>query len=151
MTKHDARLNTIETLLRKYVAITESCWIWTGSVGSNGYGQAAWQRKNRRAHRVFYECFKGPIPEGLVLDHLCRVKRCVNPDHLEAVTQRVNVLRSGPESTANRNAAKVVCIRGHEFNEKNTRYRKAGGRDCRACIRERRAAKRALGGKRGLG
>src|SRR5688572_16860021 len=78
---------------RAKVDRTGGCWLWTASRILSGYGQVRFEGKNQRAHRVAYALVKGPIPEGLVLDHLCRVKHCVNPDHLEAVTQAENLRR----------------------------------------------------------
>lgn len=72
---------------------SSGCWNWQWSTGSKEYGQLRDTGKTKRAHRVFYERAKGPIPKGLVIDHLCRNKRCVNPDHLEAVTQGENCRR----------------------------------------------------------
>jgi len=75
---------------------TDSCWLWIGTVNSTGYGYfqtGGRGTKKARAHRYAYEFLVGPIPKGLVLDHLCRVKICVNPEHLQPVTQRENVLR----------------------------------------------------------
>lgn len=85
------------------------------------------------AHRVSYRAFKGEIPEGLVLDHLCSNPSCINPEHLEAVTQRENVLR-GKSSPITVNANKSRCIRGHDFNLVNTYLRKdRGTRECKTC------------------
>jgi hypothetical protein len=81
------------------------------------------------AHRMAYELARDPIPAGLVIDHLCRNKRCVNPSHLEAVEQRVNLLRGET------NSAKTHCINGHEFTPDNT-YMWQGKRSCRACRRD---------------
>ena len=78
------------SILTWYTEDENGCWLWTGRVNkSTGYGEQA----NDLAHRLFYESLVGEIPAGLELDHLCRVHRCVNPSHLEAVTHRVNVLR----------------------------------------------------------
>lgn len=78
----------------KIFPVTESgCWLWTGAVDFSGYGTAFYKRKQTRAHRASYEIHFGPIPNGLTIDHLCRVKCCVNPAHLEAVTLRENNLR----------------------------------------------------------
>lgn len=112
------------------------CWLWTGMVhGSGGYGSMSLgYRKRCRAHRFSYEALVGPIPTGLVIDHLCRNVICVNPMHLEAVTIRVNTLRGiGPFAVK---AAKTHCVRGHEFNETNTLVRPKG-RECIACSRIR--------------
>lgn len=89
---------------------------------------------SKRAHRVSYETFVGPIPAGLTLDHLCRNTLCINPAHLEPVTIKENVLR-GDGPTA-RNARKTHCDRGHAFDETNTGPNANGGRSCRACKRE---------------
>ena len=71
------------------------CWEWTAATGGKGYGYG-WCSNDKRmkgAHRLIWELLVGPIPEGLTLDHLCRNKLCVNPDHLEPVTHQVNILR----------------------------------------------------------
>ena len=75
------------------VWVTESCWEWQGHIASNGYGRFRVGDENRLAHRCSYEFFTGRLPEGLTLDHLCSNKRCVNPDHLEAVTLVENLRR----------------------------------------------------------
>jgi hypothetical protein len=73
------------------IQITGFCWLWIGTVKDSGYGQ---YKRSSIAHRVVYEALVGPIPEGLELDHLCKIKNCVNPDHLEPVTGQVNVARA---------------------------------------------------------
>lgn len=84
-----------------------------------------------RAHRVVYEQVVGPIPDGLVLDHLCRVRCCCNPDHLEPVTHIENIMRGAGTGAAN--AVKTHCKNGHEFTVENTYERPTGGRACRTC------------------
>jgi hypothetical protein len=90
--------------------------------------------KKLRAHRAFYEHFIGPIPDGHVPDHLCRNTWCCNPNHLEPVTQRENILRG--DGIASRNAAKTHCPQGHPYSTENTNGYN-GYRACRICARER--------------
>lgn len=112
------------------------CWIWQKFIRPNGYGEiGAGKGRSNYAHRVAYEEWVGPIPEGLQIDHLCRVRSCCNPEHLEPVTGKVNVLRS--ESFAAIYAKATHCTQGHEFTPENTYIRPGrGGRDCRECRRE---------------
>lgn len=102
------------------------CLLWRGAVSSNGYGNFL----NQRPHRWLYERWVGPIPEGLVLDHLCRRVLCVNPMHLEPVTQLENVRRG-------LHGSETHCRHGHEFTPDNTRVRKNGSRACKTCLVQR--------------
>lgn len=96
--------------------------------------------RRQPAHRVAYELFVGPIPEGLTLDHLCRVRHCVNPLHLEPVTRGENTRRN--DSAPSQNARKTHCIRGHALIPENL-YPRKYGRQCKLCVRELTRAKRA--------
>lgn len=116
------------------------CWEWTGHVKSNGYGQVRVSGRKFNAHRFAYEALRGPIPDGLVIDHLCRRRNCVNPDHLEPVTTRTNVLRG--EGPAARNARRTHCMQGHRFDAVNTYVRPDGSRTCRSCNNARNRHRR---------
>ena len=120
---------------------TESCWLWTGPT-DEGYGRFFTQReRGGRAHRWSYEHHVGPIPDGLQIDHLCRVRRCVRPDHLEAVTQTENVRRG--ESFAVEHAQRTHCVKGHELSGDNLATGSKGRRICRECSRIRNREYRA--------
>jgi hypothetical protein len=116
------------------------CWIWQRAKLPRGYGVAKVGGQIRRAHCVAYEVSVGPIPDGLELDHLCRVTACINPTHLEAVSHEVNCLRGKAPSAFN--AKKTHCKHGHEFTVENTIIeRRPDGRErrrCRACARRHR-------------
>lgn len=108
---------------------TDTCWLWTGATSGRGYGDSWRDGKKIKAHRLSYELLVGPIPSGLTLDHLCRNILCVNPTHLEPVTQRENVRRG---ETSTRQSAKTHCPKGHSYNLLNT-YFYNGRRNCRTC------------------
>ena len=114
------------------------CWMWDNE---SGYGRFKTTAKNDLAHRYAYELLVGPIPDGLHIDHLCRNPQCVNPDHLEPVTMRENLMRA--HSPIKLNAAKKACLRGHPFDEQNTLIDCDGYRQCRTCRRLRQRARRA--------
>src|SRR4051812_29221215 len=92
----------------------DGCWLWQGHIDAGGYAYIKHEGVNRRAHKVAYEYYIGKVPEGLHLDHLCRVRHCVNPLHLEPVTPRENVVVRGIGCSA-ANARKTHCDHGHEF------------------------------------
>jgi hypothetical protein len=120
---------------------SDSCWIFQGYIDQYGYGlvgvprmakkDGSFREGNQRTHRAVWEGLVGPIDKGLVLDHLCRVTQCVNPAHLEPVTQQENVRRG--DSPAARRGRRTHCQNGHEFSEANT-YIDNGGRRCRICV-----------------
>jgi len=125
----------------------EDCWPWRGAIDSGGYGDFRVDGRTEEAHRLAYEYIKGDIPEGLVIDHLCRNRSCVNPFHMEAVTDGVNILRGVGKSAFH--ARRTECANGHPFDTINTVYIKRYGKDaakapyrgCRKCLADRDAAK----------
>jgi hypothetical protein len=108
------------------------CWLWQQFITQNRYGLIRIDGSKRGAHRGVYQRLVGPIPEGHELDHLCRVRHCVNPEHLEPVTHLENVRRS-PVIMARRER----CVAGHEFSENNTYVSPDGRHHCRECCRAR--------------
>lgn len=120
-----------ERFMAKVIPVPESgCWIWEGSLG-RGYGSVCINGESYLAHRVSYQIHKGEIPEGLTIDHLCRVRCCVNPDHLEAVTNKENILR-GTSPTAH-NHRKTHCINGHKLVPGNLKWNRNQFRQCHMC------------------
>jgi hypothetical protein len=115
--------------------MSSACWEWNGSRHGKGYGHVSVAGRIRKAHRVVYELLVGPIPDGLQLDHLCRNRCCVNPDHLEPVTARTNIRRG--EANAAINARKTHCDYGHPFAGENLRLDARGNRQCWICERSR--------------
>jgi len=125
----------LERRFWSHVDKSGDCWLWTASTNGVGYGYIYGpDGKLVGAHRLAYELTVGPIPDGLHLDHLCRVTLCVNPAHLEPVTPRVNILRG--ESPSAEHARSDFCANGHKYTPENTRIGK-GRRHCRQCHRER--------------
>ncbi len=111
---------------------TPECWLWNAASTPLGYGLFWDGERLVYAHRWAYEDDFGPIPDGLEIDHLCRVSSCVNPKHLEAVTHQENMQRSPVMGRGQ--SAKTHCKRGHEYTEENTYYTpREGWRQCREC------------------
>jgi len=132
------RRSTRESVLAKISPEPNTgCWLWAGNMWTGDYGRIGFKGRNRLAHRVVYELIRGPIPEGLELDHLCRVHSCVNPDHLEPVTHHENMKRS-PLT----HRKKAYCPRNHPYEGDNVVVYRSGFRHCRACQRERYSSKR---------
>lgn len=117
------------------------CWLWTGRVERNGYGRVYVGRQKWSAHRLIWWALVGPIPDKAVIDHMCRVRHCVNPDHMRVVTQAINNDAS-PAVVTTINKRKTKCCNGHPFDSTNTGIRntQSGGRQrfCRTCRRAQR-------------
>lgn len=138
----------MERILNKFIPEPNSgCWLWIGYVDNGGYGRIGIGGKYGaivNAHRVTWESEHGPIPEGLQIDHLCRVRCCVNPRHLEPVTNRENTLRGlCADVNRTRMLARTHCFRGHAYSEANTYIDTRGNRNCRVCLRARTIARNA--------
>lgn len=128
----------IGKLMSKVAIDSNGCWLWQGGKTYDGYARVHAGGKTRRVHRLMYQYHKGPIPEGLQLDHLCRVRHCVNPNHLEAVTARENLMRGETIASGKLKLpgfSSTHCPHGHEYTPENTYIRPNGGRYCRTCER----------------
>lgn len=131
--------NTVERIISRFVEKTDTCWLWKGKK-DYGYGRVGMNGTHYRAHRLIYESVKGPVPNGMVLDHLCRNRACVNPDHLEPVTVRENNIRG--VSPIAENAKKTHCQRGHPLSGDNLYEYQFKGNPWRGCKECRRDATR---------
>lgn len=118
---------------------TDTCWLWTASLDTHGYGHMFVEGALRLAHRLSYELFVGPIPDGLVLDHLCRVRRCVNPAHLQPITAAEN---NSAKLSRSIWREKTHCPQGHEYTPENTYLETYGARRCRKCVRAKNKRRR---------
>lgn len=124
---------------------TDTCWLWRGWIDKDGYGNIHGFGKQQGSHRVAWMMLNGAVPDGLVIDHICRVRNCVNPEHLRAITFVQNVMCG--EGPCARHKRKTHCTNGHELTEENVHLRGGGKwRSCRIC--ERAADKRKRGRRR---
>lgn len=123
---------------------TDGCWVWTASKNGDGYGQFRIGSRMCKAHRVAYELEIGQIPDNKEIDHTCRNRACVRPDHLDPVDHAENVRRGNLRSVS---SSKTHCPHGHPYDEANTyNYVRDGvavSRQCRTCMRDHSRKKRA--------
>lgn len=135
MTMSSMNPRQLQRFFVKFVIQDDGCWIWRSSPHPRSYGYfyVDSERRSQLAHRVSYEHFRGPIPDGLQIDHLCRMGGCVNPDHMEVVTNRENTLRG---TAGQHYSLRTHCKAGHPFDAENTILRSDAGRRCRACRTE---------------
>lgn len=135
-------MTTLEVLEARSMPIPFSgCMVWLGGLKSFGYGCIWHEGRATTVHQAAWEILRGPVPDGLELDHICRVPACWNPEHLEPVTHAVNCLRS-PIRISLRHAAKTHCPLGHEYAGTNLYVTKVGGRMCLRCTNDRTKARR---------
>ena len=127
-------ISTEERFWAKVKKLENGCWEWIGALLASGYGQFALRHnQNVSAHRISYEWENGAIPEELQLDHLCRNRKCVNPEHLQPVTKRDNILRG--VGFGAKNSQKTHCPKGHPYDLFNTYHIPNGRRGCRICMK----------------
>ena len=121
----------MERLDGKYTYDESGCWLWKANTNGCGYGVITKKAQTLYAHRIMYRAVKGEIPAGLELDHLCRIRSCINPSHLEPVTHSENLARGLI-------GMKTHCLRGHQYTPENTITKNGGNgrRACKACHRE---------------
>lgn len=157
------RLTHAERFLSRIpISDPDDCWHWQGTIMISGYGAFCANGKKLLAHRLNYERAHGPIPDGLLVGHVCHDRdltcpggpscfhrRCVNPSHLEAMTMQQNI--RGGRARAAVNARRTQCVHGHAFDEVNTQFRPDGRRACRACHRARGRERYAKRKKEALG
>lgn len=132
------RPTALQRIVRRTIITATDCAQYTGTLNNSGYGMIGVKDRTRSVHRYAYELLVGPIPEGLVIDHLCRNRACWNVAHMEPVTNAENQARGAHK-------AKTHCKNGHPYDVPNTYVNRKGQRMCRACMRDRERAKRALG------
>jgi len=145
-------MSDIERFMAKVDKQENGCWLWTGAKDRGGYGEfhilINGQKKMEIAHRFSYEHFVAKLQGKQVIDHLCRNRGCVNPQHLEAVSTHENIMRG--IGLASINSSKTHCKNGHEFTAENTYFRKGAGRQCRMCrVIENRKYRTGLQKKQG--
>ena len=142
-TGYSAQLVTPLERIAARTTKTETCWTCDLGLNGPGYSQVSVSGRLRLSHRVVYEHHFGPIPPSMTIDHICRTRNCVRPDHLRVLTNRDNLMAEGSTAPARLNAQKTHCPRGHPYDEENTYRDKRGFRYCRICERDKTRRLRA--------
>jgi len=141
--KEMLRGKSIDWLLdRVHIPSEQECWTWSGYIDPKGYGVTGIKGKTVRAHRLVFYLMGSYIKKGMVIDHMCRNRACVNPSHLREVTPSQNTMENS-NGIGTKNAKATHCQRGHEFNKENTYLNKIGGkvrRTCKTCVKFSRKA-----------
>jgi hypothetical protein len=132
--RHPPVLERLVTKIQEPFDAHNDCWIWIGRMDRNGYGRICVKNTLKLAHRVSHELFNGAIPSGYDIDHLCKNKKCVNPDHLKSLPKHEHYGQAHRERTH--------CLAGHLLEGSNVHYRREGWRQCRICSRRRDATRR---------
>lgn len=127
---------TFDEILERITITPAGCWEFSGAHLPSGYGSVRFNGRTHVLHKLMWEQKHGPVTQGLQLDHLCRNRGCCNPDHVEPVTQKVNLLRGIGFAAVN--SRKTHCDHGHEYTPINTYTSPAGDRRCRTCRKENR-------------
>lgn len=137
----NATIADLERFTRKTLRSDNGCWAWTACTNNNGYGSFMFRGKTYSAHSFIYQVLNRTLTKGEVVDHGCNNPNCVNPKHLEAMTQRDNVMKSS--GIAAKRARQTHCIYGHEFGHQSPHLVKSGRRACATCHRQREARRRS--------
>jgi hypothetical protein len=138
MTNGLHRYVSLEDRIMARVDFSTDCWLWTGTTNGTGYAKVYANGRLRVVHELIWELANGPKPAGMDLDHLCEVKHCINPDHLEPVTRQENLRRASKG-----NFRKTHCPKGHEYTTDNILPNKRGKRNCKTCHRLREQQRRS--------
>lgn len=138
-------MNLTTTELQRFwakVNKTDTCWLWTAALNTYGYGHFNVNKKGNGAHRIAYQITVRKLTTDQILDHICRVRHCVNPSHMRVCTNKENILDKNSQSSARLNKEKTICPKGHPYNFSNTYIHPTGRRCCRKCATERARRKR---------
>lgn len=136
-------MSVFDRIIRNSVRNPDTgCWEWQGEKNQKGYPRISYRGRQIAAHRLSFQCFAGDIPDRYEVDHLCKNRGCINPDHLEAVTHIENCRRGDLGAHM---SSRTHCPKGHEYTPENTYVAPRGARYCRICLRAKEARRRSRG------